>query len=47
MKPEEILKLIEHNAPPGYKYAITLVPRETDRLEKVLKNVIHNIYKFK
>jgi hypothetical protein len=38
LKPEEILKLIENNAPPGYKYAITLVPKETDSLEKVLKN---------
>ena len=37
MKPEEILKLLEENAPTGYKYALTLVPKETDSLEKALK----------
>lgn len=37
LKPDEILKLLEKNAPPGYKYALTLVPLETDNLEKVLK----------
>ena len=37
MKPEEILKLIEDNAPPGYKHAITLVLKETDNIEKALK----------
>ena len=37
MKPEEILKLIQDKDPPGFKYAITLAPEETDNIEKVLK----------
>ena len=37
MKPEEILKLNEDNGPPCYKYAITLVPKETDNIDQVLK----------
>ena len=37
MKPEEILKLNEDNGPPCYKYAITLVPEETDNIDEVLK----------
>ena len=35
---EQILEIIEKNTPPGYKYCLTLVPRETDSMEKVLKN---------
>ena len=35
MKPEEILKLIQDKDPPGFKYAITLAPEETDNIEKV------------
>ena len=38
MSPEDILNLLQQNAPPGFKYCLTLVPRETDSLEKVLKN---------
>ena len=34
----DILELLQNNAPSGYKYCLTLVPRETDTLEKVLKN---------
>ena len=34
----DILELLQTNAPSGYKYCLTLVPRETDTLEKVLKN---------
>ena len=34
---EEILKILENNAPAGYKYCLTLVPRESDTLEKILK----------
>ena len=35
---EQILEILEKNAPLGYKYCSTLVPRETDSMEKVLKN---------
>ena len=35
---EQILEILAKNAPPGYKYCLTLVPRETDSMEKVLKN---------
>ena len=35
---EDILNLLQQNAPPRYKYYITLVSREMDSLEKVLKN---------
>ena len=38
MSPEDILNLLQQNAPPGFKYCLTLVPRETDSSEKVLKN---------
>ena len=38
MSQEEILEMLQNNAPAGYKYCLTLVPRETDSLEKVLKN---------
>ena len=34
----DIPELLQNNAPSGYKYCLTLVPRETDTLEKVLKN---------
>ena len=38
MSQENILNLLEQNAPPGFKYCLTLVPRETDSSKKVLKN---------
>ena len=38
MSQEDILNLLHQNATPGFKYCLTLVPRETDSLEKVLKN---------
>lgn len=38
MSQEQILELLQEHAPPGYKYCLTLVPRETDTLEKVLKS---------
>ena len=31
-------KFLKNNAPPAYKYCLTLVPKETDSMEKVLKN---------
>ena len=33
-----ILEILQKNVPSGYKYCLTLVPRETGTLEKVLKN---------
>ena len=38
MSQENILNLLEQNAPPGFKYCLTLVPREMDSSKKVLKN---------
>ena len=38
MSQEDILNLLHQNTTPGFKYCLTLVPRETDSLEKVLKN---------
>ena len=38
MSQEDILNVLQQNAPPGFKYCLTLVPRETDSLEKVPKN---------
>ena len=38
MSQEDILNLHQQNATPGFKYCLTLVPRETDSLEEVLKN---------
>ena len=35
---QDILNLLQQNAPPGFKYYVTLVLRETNSLEKVLKN---------
>ena len=35
---EQILEILEKNAPPSYKYCLTLVPRETDSMEKVKKS---------
>ena len=32
------LELLQKNAPSGYKYCLTFIPRETDTLQKVLKN---------
>ena len=29
MSPEDILNLLQQNAPPGFKYCLTLVPIET------------------
>ena len=40
MKPEELLKLLQNSAPAGYKYCLTVVPREIDSMEKVLKSRI-------
>ena len=34
----DILKLLQNNNPSGYKYCLTLFLRETETLEKVLKN---------
>ena len=38
MSQEDILNLHQQNATPGFKYCLTLVPRETESLEEVLKN---------
>ena len=38
MSQEDILNLLQENAPPGFKHFLTLVIREKDSLEKVLKN---------
>ena len=38
MSQEDVLNLLHQNTTPGFKYCLTLVPRETDSLEKVLKN---------
>ena len=38
MSQVDILNLLHQNTTPGFKYCLTLVPRETDSLEKVLKN---------
>ena len=38
LKPEEVLYLLQDNAPPCFKYCLTMVPRETDSMEKVLKS---------
>ena len=38
ISPEDILNLLQQNAPPGFKCCLTLVPIETDSLGKVLKN---------
>ena len=38
MSQEYILNLLQQNAPPGFKYCLTLVTREMDSLEKVLKS---------
>ena len=35
---QDTLNLLQQNAPPGFKYYITLELRETNSLEKVLKN---------
>ena len=34
----DIQKILQKNAPSGKKYSLTLVPKETDTLEKVLKS---------
>ena len=34
----DILEILQKNTPSGYKYCLTLVPRKTKTLEKVLKN---------
>ena len=34
----DILEILQKNTPSGYKYCLTLVPRKTETLEKVLKN---------
>ena len=41
LKPEKVLRLLQDNAPPGFKYCLTMVPRETDSMEKVLKSRMH------
>ena len=38
MSQEHILNLLQQNGPPGFKYCFTLVHREMESLEKVLKN---------
>ena len=40
MSQEDVLNLLQQNAPPGFKYSFTLVPRETESLEKAQKNQV-------
>ena len=40
MSLEDILNLLQQNAPPGFKYCLTLVLKEMDSLEKELKNLM-------